>query len=366
MICMSCNKKIPDDALFCQWCGKKQEKTQVGYHRRGNGLGSVYRLPSGKWKAECTLGYYVVDGKKRRKTKKKEGFKTKKEAVQYLEAFLSREIKNDSVKLSELWEGVEPELDKLSVSKQSAYKIAWKKLCPLLGWRNITDITVRELQQAVDASGATYYPRKDAKVLLVKLYNYALINDQIEKNRAEYVQLPPIPQSDHDVFTSEDKAALWADYDATHARITAGILVMLYTGIRPAELLGIEVDNVHLDAHYMTGGVKTEKGKRRKIIIPDILVPVVSQLLETSSRGKLCYFYKTDFYDYWKAKREALGLRESLSPYCCRHTYITDLTALNVSPAMLKELAGHEDYETTLNYTHLSVDDRLREVNRLK
>jgi site-specific recombinase XerD len=42
------------------------------------------------------------------------------------------------------------------------------------------------------------------------------------------------------------------------------------------------------------------------------------------------------------------------------------LTALNVSPAMLKELAGHEDYETTLNYTHLSVEDRLKEVNRLK
>ena len=52
-------------------------------------------------------------------------------------------------------------------------------------------------------------------------------------------------------------------------------------------------------------------------------------------------------------------------PYCCRHTYITRLTALKVSPAMLQELAGHEDYETTLEYTHLSVADRLSEVNRL-
>lgn len=49
----------------------------------------------------------------------------------------------------------------------------------------------------------------------------------------------------------------------------------------------------------------------------------------------------------------------------CTATYITNLTALKVSPAMLQELAGHEDYDTTLEYTHLSIADRLAEVNRL-
>ncbi|MBR1723426.1 MAG: site-specific integrase [Ruminococcus sp.] len=81
----------------------------------------------------------------------------------------------------------------------------------------------------------------------------------------------------------------------------------------------------------------------------------------------LCWYKnKNDFYDEWTAKRAALGLREELTPYCCRHTYITRLTALGVSPAMLQELAGHEDYDTTLDYTHLSVAERLDAVNRLK
>ena len=32
---------------------------------------------------------------------------------------------------------------------------------------------------------------------------------------------------------------------------------------------------------------------------------------------------------------------------------------------MLQELAGHEDYDTTLDYTHLSVNDRFIEVEKL-
>lgn len=124
-------------------------------------------------------------------------------------------------------------------------------------------------------------------------------------------------------------------------------------------------DNVHLDEHYLTGGKKTEKGKRRKIIIPDKLVPVIRSMLSQSS-GKLCRFSNADaFYKTWIKKRASLGLRECLVPYCARHTYVTRCTALGISPAMLKELVGHEDYETTLAYTHLSVADRLDAVNRL-
>ncbi len=78
-----------------------------------------------------------------------------------------------------------------------------------------------------------------------------------------------------------------------------------------------------------------------------------------------CYGGRNAIYDSWNAMRDRLGLRSCLTPYCCRHTYITRLTALKVSPAMLQELAGHEDYDTTLDYTHLSVADRLAEVNRL-
>ena len=150
------------------------------------------------------------------------------------------------------------------------------------------------------------------------------------------------------------------------AKKQAGMLIMLYVGIRPGELLTIRAENVHPEAHYMTGGIKSERGKRRKLILPDKLLPIVREMLAHQKDGLLCWYKnKNDFYDEWVAKRTALGIREQLTPYCCRHTYITRLTALGVSPAMLQELAGHEDYDTTLDYTHLSVQDRLDAVNKL-
>ena len=116
----------------------------------------------------------------------------------------------------------------------------------------------------------------------------------------------------------------------------------------------------------MTGGIKTERGKRRKLIIPDKIAPIIEPLVGKSKSGRLYYYNKPEFfYNDWTDKRTALGFRGNLTPYCCRHTYITRLTALGVSPAMLQELAGHEDYDTTLDYTHLSIADRLNAVNLL-
>lgn len=55
----------------------------MGTKKRGNGQGSVYKLANGKWCAERTIGY---DAAGLRKTKKKSGFHTKKEALAFLQS----------------------------------------------------------------------------------------------------------------------------------------------------------------------------------------------------------------------------------------------------------------------------------------
>lgn len=363
MFCISCKKNIPDDAIYCQYCGKKQSTVARSFRRRGNGLGSVYKMPSGTWAAETTLGWYTVDGQKKRKKAKKYGFKTKKEAVLYLERLSERQDVPKSPTFSELWERLD--LSELSAGKQDAYRLAWSKIVDAVGYLHISDATVDDLQAAADVA-KTYYTRKDIKMLFSKLYQLALRDDLCDKNRAEFIKLPKLEKSEREIFTEEDIAKLWDDYKKSGQLVTAVMLIMLYTGMRPAEILGAKVENVHLPEHYLIGGVKTEKGRNRKIIIPDKIVPIISALISTAKKGKLCHFsHKTDFYDKWAEKRAALGLRPELAPYCCRHTYITNCTRLGLSPAMLQELVGHEDYDTTLDYTHLSVADRLEAVNRL-
>ena len=59
MTCIKCGKELPAGAAFCPACGKKQQKPKRKTKSRGNGLGSVYKLPNGKWCAEKTVGWAV-------------------------------------------------------------------------------------------------------------------------------------------------------------------------------------------------------------------------------------------------------------------------------------------------------------------
>ena len=363
MICKKCQKDIPDGSRFCNHCGTSQDAAGRTQKQRGNGQGSVYK-EAGSWVAEVTLGYVMdTSGKRKRIKKKKYGFSKKKDALAYIEILRQESRPKHADTVADLYSLYHSEAEKkLSHSKMQAYEIAWAKIENILGFRKIDSLTVPELQQITDAVTSSYYTARDVKNLLSNIYKIAIRDDIADKNRASYIILPDLHSAERTTFTEAEIAALW-----THSEeyIVQHILVMIYTGMRPAELLSIQIENIHLHDSYMTGGVKTKKSKSRKIIIPDKIKDIMQQLMDAAEGTKLSNYKKHTFYDTWNAVRDRLGFRKELSPYCCRHTYVTRLTALKVSPAMLQELVGHEDYETTLTYTHLSIEDRLAEVNRL-
>ncbi|MBO5921744.1 MAG: tyrosine-type recombinase/integrase [Oscillospiraceae bacterium] len=363
MICIKCKKDIPEDSAFCNHCGASQQKPQKTRKQRGNGQGSVYKRGD-KWAAEITQGYYIdTDGKRKRKVRRKCGFDKKKDALAYLETLRTQAQPVAVSSVADLYSLYHSEAEKkLSHSKMQAYEIAWKKIVGSVGFRKITALTVPELQTITDTAGTSYYTKRDIKNLLSHLYRIAIRDDITDKNRAQYIQLPEHETAERAVFTEDEIAELWSFSDHY---IVKHILVMIYTGMRPAEILSVKVENIFLKDHYLTGGVKTRKSKSRKIIIADKVSSTLAELVQTAKGIRLSNYTKNAFYDAWNDFRVSHGIREELTPYCCRHTYVTRLTALKVSPAMLQELVGHEDYETTLEYTHLSIADRLAEVNRL-
>lgn len=54
--CIKCGRDLPEGAVFCCWCGRKQIREKKR-RTRANGQGCVSKLPNGKWRAEKTLGY---------------------------------------------------------------------------------------------------------------------------------------------------------------------------------------------------------------------------------------------------------------------------------------------------------------------
>ena len=92
--CPKCARELPEDAVLCCYCGRKLN-TQKKPRTRGNGLGSVYKSPSGTWTAEITIGWYMQDGTLKRKRRRKYGFKTKKAAAEYIAELKAADQKRD-------------------------------------------------------------------------------------------------------------------------------------------------------------------------------------------------------------------------------------------------------------------------------
>ena len=135
--------------------------------------GSVYQYGNaGKWRAEINI---YKDGVRYHKIRS--GFKTKRDAVQALpemrELVLNGQEFAQDATLQELWEMICAQtLPKLSKDKASHYRTAWAALEPLKNAK-IRNLRYAHLQPIVDAREGGYYPKRDIKALLGKMYTLA-------------------------------------------------------------------------------------------------------------------------------------------------------------------------------------------------
>lgn len=79
---------------------------------------------------------------------------------------------------------------------------------------------------------------------------------------------------------------------------------------------------------------------------------------------KLLEMHEKVFYNLYYTVIEQLGIRK-LNPHCCRHTFFTLMADAGVQPAVITETGGHEDYSTTMQYTHIKPEKKLEAVNSL-
>ena len=173
MQCRKCKTELPDGATYCYICGIKQEKPQKRTKTRGNGTGCVYKLPNGKWRAEITLGY---DSNQKRITKTKSGFKTKKEALEYLPTLKNEKGLDRKVTLEMLYASWESSyMCNLSRSKQDCYRIAHRRIKDV-AYADIRNLLLDDLQAVVNSCPGGYYPKRDIKSLLSQLYDRAVID----------------------------------------------------------------------------------------------------------------------------------------------------------------------------------------------
>ena len=335
--------------------------------KRGNGEGSVYKLPNGKWRAAITVGWDVTvdaEGKKhkRRVVKTKSGFKYRRDAIAALQQMIQAPEARQNVTFKEMYDKWSAShFDKIAQDTVNGYKVAFKR-CETLWYRQFDRLKTENLQKVVDDCQMSRRTKEDIKILLVLMYKYAIQNDYVDKNYAEFVKLPKKEKPMRDAFTEQEIDKLWKDHEAGN-EFTGYILLMIYTGMRYGELAKLEKGNVKLSERYMIGGIKTTAGIDREIPIAECIYPIVEAFYHATDK-KLLTMHEKVFYNSFHVTLDRLGIRP-LNPHCCRHTFATLMAKANVAPAIITATAGHESYEMTLAYTHIHVDDRLKAVNAI-
>lgn len=368
MQCIKCGASLPDGSIFCHMCGKKQTPAAPKKQRtksRGNGTGTA--IKRGKtWTARVVLGYYYGDdGKRHVRTANRGGFSTKKEALDYIPQLRLDAQNNVTLTLSGYWEFYEAKkLPELSKDKQTAYRIAWRRWAAL-ATRKLEDLKIETLQAAMDEAASTYYTARDMKNLMSHFYKHGLANQTVSVNLAQYLQLPPANASEQTPFNAEELDSLWKDFAAGNT-FTGYILLMIYTGMMPGELLQARKEHIDWDGKQIRGaGLKTATRKAAPIVLADIILPVLRVLVDTSPGEKLLHINKDNFYREYYATLERIGARR-LPPYSCRHTTGTDLAKASVPAFTIQKIMRHAKITTTQLYTHMDATDALSGVNALK
>jgi len=375
MKCRKCGAFIPDNSIYCNICGTKQTTRKQKTKSRGNGTGSVYPLPGGGWNATVVLGYYRDESGKLKKHTASKRAKTKREAVNALPSLLSRSApaEHKHITLSELKQKFEntKKYDGLSKSQKSKLGYAWNKLAPLQD-RDITALTIEEMQNTIDSAAKTYYPARDMKVLLSHLYDTAKRFEYITYNKTENIELPELKKTKKQIFTENDILKFWCDFygrtengKSSQRNIFTGyILIMIFAGLRYGELSTIQLENVHLQERYMVGGIKSEAGIDRIIPINRKLIPVLKSLM-SNRKKKLLEMNEDNFYStYWETIDRLKVSR--LTPHSCRHTYFTMMADKQVPPALIAEAGGHADFDTTYkNYVHTPIKKLVQAVDKI-
>jgi integrase/recombinase XerD len=210
------------------------------------------------------------------------------------------------------------------------------------------------------------------------LYRYAENEKLLPVNVAENLALPrrwkrlPKALSDAEV----ERLLVPATPVTPSSLCDQAVLELAYaSGLRLAELRGLRLEQLHLEAGFIS--VIGKGNKERVVPVGRKAVAALQQYLE-AGRPKLvtpkspaAVFLTqrgTPFahVTLWKritdrAKRS--GIERNVTPHMLRHSFATHLLEHGADLRVIQEMLGHASISTTEIYTHVS-GSRLREVHR--
>lgn len=198
------------------------------------------------------------------------------------------------------------------------------------------------------------------------LYNYLLINEEIEQMPTDSVESPKPERILPDMLTVEEIDAMIATFDMSTVkgcRDNAIVEVLYSTGLRVSELISLRIDNLFFGEGYIR--VVGKGDKQRLVPVGSIARDKIQLYMELrhpkrsseptlflNNRGEP--LTRIQIFNIIKQSARLAGIDKNVSPHTLRHSYATHLLEGGANIRQVQELLGHESISTTEVYTHLN------------
>lgn len=214
----------------------------------------------------------------------------------------------------------------------------------------------------------TYSPRtvKDIWSLLNQALDKAAELSMIRSNPAAKVQTPKIIRKPRKTYSKEEIALILETIKKPIHSYYAGVFtIMIYSGMRIGEIIGLRKENVFdnyiyvkssvvlMDGHNYEDTPKTASSRRRIALPPEIMAMLHEKCNDDDSpyvfhTPKGNPFSRSNVYNGWTRVLKACGL-ERIRMHDVRHTHATLLLSQGIPLTEISRRLGHARVSTTLD-----------------
>ena len=354
--------------------------------KRSHGEGTLSRKANGRWEIQIMDGF-KSDG--RRNIRSFSG-KTQKEAKEKRDEYLRKKaagiLTGHDMRFEE-WADIwyENHKENVTATTQEGYKYTLRILKDHFGRRKLAEIKTMDVEQFLrklrkDGRASSYIAQ--CRGMLHQIMNKAVANDFLVKNPVAFAEkMRKQPPKEKEAFTADEMRILFRELPDD--RIGWSIRLLLATGMRTQELLGLEPRHIAQDGSTINiaqalvrvkGSVAIGTPKSfdsyRTIPIPEMVRYCARNLRNTENKfiweagkpGMPCS--PSHFRDQFKKVLEKIEGVRVLTPHCCRHTFVSQMQALGVDIETIQNIVGHAEIDMTRHYLHVQEPKRLEAAQR--
>jgi len=233
-----------------------------------------------------------------------------------------------------------------------------KVIVPVLGQRRVADVTRQDIARLHHAKRATPTEANRTLALLSVLFTFAERQGERPDGSNPCRHVERFPQRRRERFLSPDELARLGDTLATYRRSPyhpATIKLLVFTGARLSEVLGLQWDWVNLERGEAR--LPDSKTGAKTIHLPPPALEVLAGLPRLEGNPYVLGGRRsTTFIEKpWRAIREAAGLAD-VRLHDLRHAFASVAASAGMGLPIIGKMLGHTQAQTTQRYAHLASD----------